>query len=75
MDWLLFARPQLGTWPASQGVCLTGIERAALWFAGWRSQSTEPHQPGLFIGSFKQTHLKAQLITQKKKKKKAELVF
>ena len=35
--WLPLGCHLLGTWPTTQACALTGIEPAALWFAGWHS--------------------------------------
>ena len=57
--WLPLARPQLGTWPATQACALTGNQTSDLLACSAGTQSTEPHQPGLLL-----------LLKKKKKKKK-----
>ena len=48
--WLPLVHPTLGTWPTTQACALTGN-----WTGGpvvHSIQSTEPHQPGLFVSFF-----------------------
>ena len=51
--WLPLTHPVSGTWPTNQACALD-------WKANWQpfgasTPSTEPHQPGLFIGILKST--------------------
>ena len=47
IDWLPLTCSQLGTWPTTQACILTGI--SDLLVHRFATQSTEPHQPGLYL--------------------------
>ena len=50
--WLLLARPLLGTWPTTQACALDWESNQQPFGLQAGTQSTEPHQPGLFSGIF-----------------------
>ena len=46
--WLPLEHPLLGTWPTTEACALTGNQTGDPFVCRCCTQSTEPHQPGMF---------------------------